>query len=188
MAATNLVSAPPLTAPVVDQGGRISKPWAIWFRDVYRRTSFKGGNAIDDNVKDVTAVVIAVNANAASITLLSTDLTNLTAVQSTHAGLATAHGANGAIVGKNDTATNTVNGLVKRMAALSDAVNTTVTVTVANASTAPAAYDQAYAQSIADLSNANKAAINQIAIDLNAAIGVLNGLITSSKSSGQMAP
>tara|TARA_R110002012_G_scaffold262505_1_gene444805 strand:+ start:2750 stop:3676 length:927 start_codon:yes stop_codon:yes gene_type:complete len=45
----NIVSQPPLTTPIIDQGGNPSKAWAIWFRDIYNRVSYKGGNAIDDN-------------------------------------------------------------------------------------------------------------------------------------------
>lgn len=47
--ADNLVSQPPLNVPMVNADGTPSKVWAIWFRDLYRRTSYKGGNAIDDN-------------------------------------------------------------------------------------------------------------------------------------------
>lgn len=44
----NLVSQPPLTIPITNGNGILSKAWAIWFRDIYRRTGYKGGNAIDD--------------------------------------------------------------------------------------------------------------------------------------------
>jgi hypothetical protein len=44
----NNVSQPPLNVPMVNSDGTPSKVWAIWFRDVYRRTSYKGGNAIDE--------------------------------------------------------------------------------------------------------------------------------------------
>lgn len=44
----NNVSQPPLNVPMVNPDGTPSKAWGIWFRDVYRRTAYKGGNAIDD--------------------------------------------------------------------------------------------------------------------------------------------
>lgn len=46
----NLVSQPPLTSPMTDGNGTLTKHWAIWFRDVYNRIGFRGGNAIDDTV------------------------------------------------------------------------------------------------------------------------------------------
>lgn len=44
----NNVSQPPLNVPMVNPDGTPSKVWSIWFRDLYRRTAYKGGNAIDD--------------------------------------------------------------------------------------------------------------------------------------------
>ncbi len=45
----NIVSQPPLTTPIVEQDGVMNKAWQIWFRDIYNRTAYKGGNGIDDN-------------------------------------------------------------------------------------------------------------------------------------------
>jgi 2-phospho-L-lactate guanylyltransferase (CobY/MobA/RfbA family) len=89
-------------------------------------------------------------------------------------------------VGFDDLADETTQGLVKRMISLSDAVASLVSVVVADASAAPATYTQAHTQSLVDLSNANKAAINLLVSDLNNAIIVLNDLILKSKNSGQM--
>lgn len=44
----NNVSQPPLTVPVLDNDGLLNKAWAIFFRDVYKRIAYKGGNSIDD--------------------------------------------------------------------------------------------------------------------------------------------
>ena len=44
----NQVSQPPITAPMFDRNGLVSRPWAIWSREMYTRTAFKGGNAIDE--------------------------------------------------------------------------------------------------------------------------------------------
>jgi len=51
MTTKNQVSQPPLISPVVDSFGKLTKPWSTWFRDLYKRTSFKGGNAIDENTE-----------------------------------------------------------------------------------------------------------------------------------------
>lgn len=45
----NIVSKPPLNTSMVEKNGKPSKTWAIWFRDLYTRTSYKGGNSIDEN-------------------------------------------------------------------------------------------------------------------------------------------
>lgn len=50
MADENLVSSPPLNTPVVDVSGRFSRAWARWFQQLYIRTSFQGGNAIDQAI------------------------------------------------------------------------------------------------------------------------------------------
>lgn len=69
MVAKNIVSPPPLTVPILEEGGNVSRDWAIWFRDIYMRTSFKGGNAIDQEatellfgrVKQMALVANAIN-------------------------------------------------------------------------------------------------------------------------------
>ena len=177
----NIVSQPPFGAPAIDAQGKMSKPWAVWFRDIYNRVAFKGGNAIDETDTNLEEVALVVNQNVEDIEANADNLT-------THVGLESAHGSNGDIVGFNDTAGEATFGLVKRMAAIVDAVDSTASVVVADAAAAPAAYNQAYTQTLADLANANKSAINQVVIDLNAAIAVLNNLLAKSKTSGQMTP
>ena len=103
-----------------------------------------------------------------------------------HEELAEAHGSNGDIVGFLDLADETVVGLVKRMALLSDAIGSTASVTVSDVEPAPADYSETHVQALVDLANANKTVINQLVSDFNAAVTVLNSLITSSKDSGQM--
>ena len=53
MAAKNNVSLPNLATPMVDKNGNMSKAWQIFFRDTYRRTAFKGDNAIDNNTTNI---------------------------------------------------------------------------------------------------------------------------------------
>lgn len=202
--ADNLVSQPPLTAAIVDANGMPSKAWAIWFRDLYRRTSYKGGNAIDDNKTEVdnellvlTATleetIVQVNINIEGISVNADNISiNALAIQNnadnlaSHEALESAHGSNGDIVGFNDLADETTQGLVKRMAALADAIASTAGVVVSDASAAPATYSQSHSQELVDLSNANKAAINTLVTDFNNAVTVLNNLIARSKTSGQM--
>lgn len=224
----NLVSKPPLQVRLVDQNGLINRAWSVWFRDLYRRVAYKGGNSIDENIEDIDQLVAAVESNIIAISAnkeaietnalaiaqnaediaanseaivqnalaIAQNTVNITANAQaivllansldTHVNASQAHSSNGDIVGFNDTATESAVGLVSRMASIADAVETTVDITTADIATAPAAYDQAYTQLVTDLTNENKAAINQLASDLNDAIAVLNNLLAESKTSGQM--
>lgn len=224
----NLVSKPPLQVRLVDQNGLMNRAWSVWFRDLYRRVAYKGGNSIDENIEDIDQLVAAVEANIIAISANKEAIeTNALAIAQnaediaansaaivqnalaiaqnasdiaanaqaivllansldSHINAFQAHGSNGDIVGFNDLADEVTVGLVKRMASIADAVETTVNITTADIVAAPVAYDQTYTQSVTDLTNENKAAINQIASDLNDAISVLNNLLAESKTSGQM--
>lgn len=193
----NLVSQPPLNTPVVDSIGMLNKSWAIFFRDIYNRVGYKGGNAIDENkaINDAELLVVSssleetivqVNENTDGISTNVLSIQANTDALSAHELLEEAHGSNGNIVGFNDFADEATQGLVKRMALLADAISSTVSVAQADVGAAPAAYSQAHSQTLVDLSNDNKAAINILVTDFNNAVIVLNNLIAQSKSSGQM--
>lgn len=203
----NLVSKPPLQAKLIDPNGLMNRAWSVWFRDLYRRVAYKGGNAIDNNIEDIDDLVASVEKNIASILENKSaieentsdiainiidiaqneiSIDQLTISLNSHISRSEAHGSNGDIVGFNDLAEEAKRGIVKRMALIADAVDTAVNITTTDIPAAPAVYDQAYMQLVADLTNENKAAINSIASDLNSAILVLNNLLSESKSSGQM--
>lgn len=226
--AENLVSKPPLQVKLIDQNGLMNRAWSVWFRDLYRRVAYKGGNAIDDNIEDIDDLIAAVEANIIAISAnkeaieenalaiaqnaediatnseaivqnalaIAENATNIEAnaqaivllVNSldAHINARQAHNSNGDIVGFNDTAAESTVGLVARMASIADAVDTAVDITTPDIGSAPAAYDQVYAQSVTNLTNENKVAINQLASDLNDAIAVINNLLAESKTSGQM--
>ena len=209
----NLVSKPPLQVKLIDQNGLMNRAWSVWFRDLYRRVAYKGGNSIDDNIEDIDDLVKAVEANiiaiasnkeaieenalaiaqnsediaantesiiqnALAIAQNTSDISaNASAIillansLDTHINASEAHNSNGDIVGFDD---------------LADEIDSTVNIVTPNIGAAPAAYNQVYTQSVTDLTNENKAAINQLASDLNDAIAVLNNLLAESKSSGQM--
>lgn len=189
----NLVSQPPLNIPVLDSNGMINRTWAIFFRDVYKRIAYKGGNAIDDldgeldgTIATLEEVIDQVLINIIDISGNTDNIETNAENLATHEDLEAAHSSNGKIVGFDDLADETTQGLVKRMELISDAVDSTVNVAIADAAAAPAAYSQVHTQSLVDLSNANKAAINTLVTDLNNAVTVLNDLIAKSKTSGQM--
>ena len=48
MARANNVSEPPIMSPLYDSSGALALVWSTWFRDIYQRVAYKGGNAIDD--------------------------------------------------------------------------------------------------------------------------------------------
>lgn len=143
---------------------------------------------IMDNADDIADNVSAINQNSSDISdnslAISTNATNL----SNHISDTTTHGANGDIVGNNDFADESIGGVVKRMTLIADAIESTATVITPDVAAAPVAYDQAYTQTIADLTNANKASINLLVTEFNAAVVVLNNLIAASKAAGQMTP
>lgn len=186
MADENLVSQPPLTTAIIDQGGTTSKVWAIWFRDVYKRVAFKGGNAIDDNADIIDGTIDTLDEAIAQIIQNAFDIDENAAAISDHAGLTEAHGSNGAVVGKSDVATELLVGLVKQMAVVANAVQSIVEVTSTDIAAAPAAYDQTYTDTIVTLSNELKSDVNQLVTNLNSAIDQLNSLLANSKTSGQM--
>lgn len=204
MASQNLVSKPPLTSPIVDNKGLLTKAWSIWFRDMYKRTAYKGGNAIDENkaevdqellginstldetIESVNQNTVAIDANetgiAANVTNIAQNKTNL----EDHEALTTAHGSNGDIVGKSDLATETLVGLVKQMGLIADAVASTVSVTSSDIAAAPAAYDQTYTDTVKTLANETKADLNTLVTDVNNAITKINAIFAESITSGQM--
>lgn len=219
---------PPLQSPIVDANGLMNRAWSTFFRDIYRRIAYKGGNSIDANTDAINELILAIEENARNIAvnkesieenaLLIAENTenilinaeaivqnalaisentaqialNIQAIISLaesldiHVNAFEAHGSNGEIVGFNDLANESLAGLVKQMLLVSDAAESSVNIVTADLSAAPAIYDQAYMQLVADLTNENKAAVNQLSLDLNAAIAQLNELIANSKSSGQM--
>lgn len=74
--------------------------------------------------------------------------------------------ATGKLVGNEDFATDAVGGVVFLANLISDLTQ----ITTPDIGLAPAAYDQNYAQSVTDLTNTNKAKINEIVTKINAII------------------
>ena len=191
--AENLVSQPPLQVPLADANGNISRAWSIWFRDLYRRVAFKGGNAIDDNKAQTDQEILAIDSSIDQVIEAVND-NELT--MNSHIAAEEAHGSNGAVIGSDDTATSAMAGLVKRMSLVADAVNVTsseVSVDSPDATTAPAAYDQTQVESIVTLANETKVDVNQLVTDMNtvvtevnAIVTQLNSVIANSKTAGQM--
>lgn len=192
----NNVAQPPLVSPIVDSEGKLNRAWASWFRDLYRRVAYKGGNSIDDNTESIGNIDDELLGVGATIELIIEAVNDNEITMNSHIAAESAHGSNGNIIGANDTATILASGLVKMMALVSNAINaspSTVSVDSPDATTAPIAYDQIQVESIVTLANETKSDVNQLAADLNtvvtevnAIVTQLNDLIAKSKTAGQM--
>lgn len=95
--------------------------------------------------------------------------------------------ASGQLVGNTDFAILNVAGVVKRMQNVSDAIESTATITLSNISGAPALYSQSHSQKLVDMANSTKSRHNELKGDLNLAIIQLNKLLANLVTSGQMA-
>ena len=93
---------------------------------------------------------------------------------STHTSSSTQHGATGDIVGNEDFAQAAIGGVVLLASKVDELTQNTV-----NVANAPAAYDQAHAQSIVE-------AINSLASKQNDIIGKINEFIQSQQNAKQM--
>lgn len=103
-----------------------------------------------------------------------------------HETLYTAHGSNGNIVGFNDTSSETLYGLVKRCALISNVAMATTVITTADIAAAPSAYDQTYTNTMASLINENKAKLNSIVTDLGNVVTTINNILAKMKIANQM--
>lgn len=104
-----------------------------------------------------------------------------------HTSSTSAHGAGGDIVGTTDFATSILGGVVLEATNVSDAVQSTVTVTSPDATAAPAVYDQTDAQTAVTLVNELKLDLNQAITDFNAVTVQLNAFLAANQTAGQMA-
>lgn len=183
MADQNLVTSPPLTTRIVEANGMINRTWAIWFRNVYKRTSDKRGNAIDANNEQINENILGVGSSLEDT--IQRVNANASATES-HVKAKSAHGVKGDVVGTGDIAQLTTAGVVLAMNNLAAISQSAANVSSPSVSAAPASYDQVHAQSVVTLVNECKTSVNQLVSDLNDTIDLLNSLITQAKASGQM--
>lgn len=116
---------------------------------------------------------------------LALDLAALEVDTEAHISANSAHGATGSIVGRLDYCTTTAGGVVLQAASVANAASSAVNIVTANVGAAGALYAQAYAQQQTDLINELKAAVNQLASDLNAAITILNNSLSTERTAKQ---
>lgn len=104
-----------------------------------------------------------------------------------HVGTNTAHGALGDIVGSENFAESGRGGAVFQAISVADAVDSLVNITTPDASAAPLVYSQAQMQEVVTLLNEVKAAVNQLAGDLNSSNAVINDSLESERIARQRA-
>lgn len=130
-------------------------------------------NQVGINTSGIATNVIAIQTNTDNLQV--------------HENSASAHGVIGSNVGTGDYAQLAIGGTVLLSSLVSDAIDSTATIATVDIGSAPATYDQAYAQSQTDLINETKAAHNQLVTDLNSSIAVINSTLAAMIAAKQMA-
>lgn len=132
---------------------------------------------VDQNTTNIASNLVLIGNNTTAIVLVASNLND-------HELETTAHGSNGDIVGFLDLATTLVVGLVKEAVAVSDGVDSSVSVSSPNATAAPATYDQTDAQTAVTLVNEIKNDVNTLVSDVNLINAQFNDLLARLRTSG----
>ena len=122
---------------------------------------------IATNADNITTNADDISTNADNIIIVADDLSD-------HELLNSAHGVTGDNVGSEDFAQPVVGGVVLLAALIADLT----AIATADIAAAPVAYDQVYTQSVTDLTNENKAKINEIVLKVNA---IISGQISANQ-------
>lgn len=146
--------------------------------EVNAKVEINTGN-IQVNANNIITLTLRLDNNDILLAGLRSDLNN-------HTSANQAHGSTGNIIGTGDFATRLIGGTVLLTEKTDNATLSSAGVSTPDAASAGAAYDQAQINSIVDLANANKSAINQTVSDLNAAINKFNELLTKMRVSKQL--
>lgn len=148
---------------------------------------------ITSNTTNITTNTTNIGTNASNITANSTNIgTNSTNIGTNssnfdaHNNSDSQHGVTGNNVGDGDFAELSTGGVVNLAVAVTDAVDSSVSVTSPDASAAPATYSQTQVQEIVTLANETKADLNTLVTDLNNAVTQLNDLLAKSRTAGQL--
>lgn len=116
-----------------------------------------------------------------------TDINDLQDDLADHIADRTTHGATGNIVGTGDYCTAVVGGTVLLASAVTNAVQSSVSVT-STPNSAGVAYVQADAATWVAMLNELKTDLNTLVSDTNAAIAQLNALLAAERAAKQLAP
>lgn len=136
-------------------------------------------NSSDENIDSIEQNSIDIDTNSVDINTNAVNFEN-------HDTSTMEHGVTGNNVGDEDFCTQLVGGVVLLMELVNDAILSNEIITSPNVLTAPAAYNQAYIQTIANLANGCKSRHNSLVEDFNNAVTQINDLIAKSKTAKQM--
>jgi len=129
-----------------------------------------------DQVLDQVEINTAgIATNVANIQINTDDIATLNQGLSDHEADTSAHGVSGDNVGTNDFASSTTGGVVLLASLVADLGE----ILTSDVGAAPSFYSQFYTQDVTDLTNENKAKINEIVLKVNE---IIAGQITA----GQM--
>lgn len=162
--------------------------WRMMFARDY--ASIKGNiqnvvTATEGNSETIETLDARLDIAEGKITTIIGRVDTLETELDTHVAATSAHGANGNIVGTNNYASLTTGGTVLLAATQADAVASSVAVTSPDAGAAPATYTQAQMATVVALVNELKADLTQAVSDLNAAIAVINGSLSTERTAKQ---
>jgi uncharacterized coiled-coil protein SlyX len=127
-----------------------------------------------------------INANALAIAQNALDITSVTNAFNTHNSSSSQHGVTGVNVGTEDYCTLVIGGVVLLCDLVDDAIESTQTIALPDIAAAPAAYNQAYIQTLANMANDTKLKHNNLVTDLNNAVTQINDLLAKLKAAKQM--
>lgn len=141
---------------------------------------------IESNQAAIQTNATNIGTNASNISSNTTAINTLSGTVNTHIGSSSQHGVTGNNVGTQDYAQSAIGGVVLLADAVTNANQSSVSVTSPDASAAPAAYDQVQVQEIVDLANEMKGDVNQLVSDVNSAIDQLNDLLANMRLARQL--
>lgn len=175
------VDPPPLRTPIVDDRGYPTAEMTAFLSRLWSRVADPRGNIID-RAADAAAQAerdagLANNLSGSlqeQLLQVAQQIDNFQEVGEVHIQSRTAHGVKGRNVGTEDFASTVVGGVVKQASAFTAAEETTAEASTVEVGSAPAAYNQAYTQELADQCNENTARINTLITDFNQAIERMN--------------
>ena len=140
--------------------------------------STNAGN-ISTNATNISTNTTNISTNASGISTNATNLTN-------HEADTSAHGVTGVNVGTLDYCSLSVGGVALLCESRSNSSSTAEQVTQANATVAPAAYNQVQIQTIVSLANDTKEKYNQLESDFQTLLTAHNDLLTKLRTAKQL--
>lgn len=175
------VDPPPLRTPIVDERGYPTPEMTSFLSRLWSRVADPSGNIIDRTAEAAAqAERDAGLANNLSGSLqeqliqIAQEVDNYDEVSQAHIKSRNAHGVKGRNVGNEDYANTVIAGVVKQAAAFTAVSETKVEPSTVEIAAAPAAYNQAYTQELADQCNLNTTRINSLITDFNQAVEKMN--------------